>query len=216
MTLLLGENVALINCPECNREISEHAGTCPECGMKLHTVTAGLMKMTRKMESVRDEVQRDPEAFKARMEAKRAANNPDVSFNQGFWVVLLLLMLGGGGAWLYNEVISKPKAAKMAAVTVEEAKKSAEELRVERIKKGLDSWDGAPKRLKELIKKGMNDPDSYKHDAMHIDSDGGDYLVVTEKFFGKNAYGGVVRNWVKAKIDLDGNVLEVMKTSADE
>jgi hypothetical protein len=56
----------------------------------------------------------------------------------------------------------------------------------------------------------MNDPKSYEHaDTKFWDM--GDHLVVTTTYRGKNAFGGVVKNWVKAKTDLDGNVLEIIE-----
>jgi len=30
--------MALINCPDCNKEVSEHAPTCPNCGRPLKEV----------------------------------------------------------------------------------------------------------------------------------------------------------------------------------
>ncbi len=213
--------MALINCSECRKEVSEHAATCPHCGLKLNTITAGMLKLTKKMEAVRDEAQRDPEAFKARMEAKRARNNPNLTAGQSVKVVVSLLSFCFVAVWLYVQFVDKPRdarlAAERAAAQAEEARKnSPEERKLARFKASLESWDGAPKKLKELIKKGMNDPDSFKHDRLEVHSEAGGYALVTEHFMGKNMYGGTVRNWVKAKIDLDGNVLHVYKTSADE
>lgn len=61
----------------------------------------------------------------------------------------------------------------------------------------------------KLIKKTMNDPDSYKHEET-VYWDKGDHLIVKTTFRGKNVFGGVVKNWVIAKSDLDGNILEVI------
>jgi len=88
--------------------------------------------------------------------------------------------------------------------------KSAEELRIERVKKGFNAWDGSHIKLTELIKKAMNDPNSFEFDSIVVNKDGGDYLILTEKFRGKNAFGGVMPGWVKAKVDLDGNILKIM------
>jgi hypothetical protein len=55
----------------------------------------------------------------------------------------------------------------------------------------------------------MNDPDSYDHVETRY-SDKGDHLIVKTTFRGKNAFGGVVKNWVIAKVDLNGNVIEVI------
>ena len=97
-----------------------------------------------------------------------------------------------------------------------EAKRKAEEnarlaaARKERIEAGFSAWDGSHIQLTRVIKKSMNDPKSYKHDET-VWWDQGDHLIVRTSFRGKNAFGGVVLNWVKAKCDLDGNVVEVIE-----
>lgn len=199
--------MALINCPECKNQVSEHADTCPHCGLKLKTLTAGILKLTRQVEEMKD----DPEAFKARMAEKRARNNPNITAWQAVIFVVSFVTVCFVAVWLYVQLIDKPRDARLTAErTEQERKNTPTERRLARIKAGYDSWDGAPIKLRELIKKGMNDPDSYKHDRVDVDFDGGDYLIITERFMGKNKYGGVVRGWVKAKLDLDGNILKIV------
>ena len=83
--------------------------------------------------------------------------------------------------------------------------------RKERLEKGFSSlWDGSHRELTKVIKGSMNDPGSYEQ-VETVYWDMGDHLVVRTTFRGKNAFGGVVSNWVKAKADLDGNVLEVIE-----
>lgn len=112
-------------------------------------------------------------------------------------VVGLLILLavgstdsGGGGS------SSKPK--------------TQEELRKERLEKGFSAWDGSHRGLTKVIKASMNDPDSYDH-VETVYWDKGDHLIVRTTFRGKNAFGGVVKNWVKAKVDMDGNVIAVIE-----
>lgn len=40
--------MALINCPECNREVSDAAMTCPNCGYSLQETTKDVVKKTMK------------------------------------------------------------------------------------------------------------------------------------------------------------------------
>jgi len=88
--------------------------------------------------------------------------------------------------------------------------KTPEEQRKERIEKGFSGWDGSHRALTKLIKQSMNDPDSYDHvETVYWDKK--DHLIVRTTFRGKNAFGGVVKNWVKAKCDLDGNVIGVLE-----
>jgi len=83
--------------------------------------------------------------------------------------------------------------------------------RKKQIEKQLSGWDGSHIQLTKLIKKAMNDPDSYEHDET-VYWDMGSHLVVRTTYRGKNAFGGVVRNWVKAKTDIEtGTVLEIIE-----
>ncbi len=81
--------------------------------------------------------------------------------------------------------------------------------RKESLKSQFSAWDGSHIKLEQFIKNSMNDPDSYKH-VETVYWDMGDYLVVRTTFRGKNAFGGVVKNAVKARVDLSGNVLEIL------
>lgn len=91
------------------------------------------------------------------------------------------------------------------------APKTASQLRTEKIESGFSAWDGSHKKLTELIKASMNDPKSYDH-VKTTYGDYGDYLIVRTEFRGKNAFGGVVLNWWKAKCSLDGQVIELIET----
>lgn len=89
------------------------------------------------------------------------------------------------------------------------APKTEEELRKQQIERNFSAWDGSHRGLTEVIKKSMNDPNSYEH-VETVYWDKGDHLVVKTTFRGKNAFGGVVKNWVMAKVGLDGSVVEVL------
>lgn len=105
--------------------------------------------------------------------------------------------------------------AKQAKIVKEKKKEEALKAQqaVERkkiIEAQFSAWDGSHRGLERVIKKSMNDPDSYEHDETRY-IDRGDYLIVICRFRGKNAFGGVVRNTVKAKVDLQGNVLQIIE-----
>lgn len=91
-----------------------------------------------------------------------------------------------------------------------ESTASPEAARKELIKKQFSAWDGSHPALTRIIKKSMNDPKSYDHVETGY-WDQGDHLIVKTTFRGKNAFGGVVVNWVKAKVDLKGNVIELLE-----
>ncbi|GAA4100538.1 hypothetical protein GCM10022392_26420 [Mucilaginibacter panaciglaebae] len=92
--------------------------------------------------------------------------------------------------------------------TVTVTEESAED-RQEKIKYQFSPWSGAHIKLERYIKGNMNDPDSYEHIETTY-SDKGSYLIVVTKFRGKNSFGGKVINYVKAKVDLDGNVIKII------
>lgn len=94
-------------------------------------------------------------------------------------------------------------------IKAEEEKAAARVARKEQIEAQFSRLDGSHIQLARLIKKSMNDPDSYEHDDTTY-SDKGDYLMVRTYFRGRNAFGGMVRNQVTAKVDLEGNVIEII------
>lgn len=91
----------------------------------------------------------------------------------------------------------------------EEKKQKADESRKKKIEAQFSKWNGSHRNLEKIIKKSMNDPDSFDHvETKYWDS--GDYLVVQTTFRGKNAFGGVVVNSMKAKVGLDGQILDII------
>ena len=93
--------------------------------------------------------------------------------------------------------------------------KTAEELKKERQEKFdtcFNAWNGSHIRLTDYIKEVMNDPDSYDHDETTY-RDFQSYLIVTTSFRGKNAFGGVVKNEISAKVTADNQckIIEIIE-----
>jgi len=117
-----------------------------------------------------------------------------------------------------EERLQRERAAAKAAQKAEEERKARlaaaaearlKEARKKRIKQCFSGWDGSHDGLTKLIKSSMNDPKSYEHvETVYWDMD--DHLIVRTKFRGKNVFGGVVLNWILAKVDIDGNVLSII------
>lgn len=82
--------------------------------------------------------------------------------------------------------------------------------RAELVEKQFSAWDGSHINLEKVIKAGMNDPDSYKH-VKTTYTDLGENLIVRTTFRGKNAFGGVVTNTIMASVDVNGNVIKLIK-----
>ncbi len=102
---------------------------------------------------------------------------------------------------------------KLRIAAEEEAREATEQAAAERqrnIEAQFDAWDGNHRNLEELIKSSMNNPDSYKH-VETIYWDQGDHLLVLTTFRGENAFGGTITNTVKAKVGLDGTILEIIE-----
>lgn len=137
---------------------------------------------------------------------------PEFTGGQALSVLLMLLMVAGGGAWLYNKVVLAPRAAERAEVAAREAYKNSpegkKEARKAQIQRGF-GFRGEHKALTGLIKADMDDPSSFEvANCVWVDMD--DHVVVIEEFRGRNAYGMMQLFSVKAKCDVDGNVIEVM------
>ena len=86
--------------------------------------------------------------------------------------------------------------------------KTPKQLRSERIEKQFHFWDGSHRGVTKAIKNSMNDPKSYEH-VSTIPFDMGDHLIIKTVFRGRNVFGGVVKNLVRAKVDLKGNILDM-------
>ena len=119
--------------------------------------------------------------------------------NQTVWIFLFLLCVLCWG--LYNRPSDVPLKYFSAP---------APQSREAQLKVHFSSWDGSHRGLTEVIKASMNDPNSYEHvDTVYRDKV--DHLIVTTTFRGKNKFGGVVENWIKATVDLEDNVLEILE-----
>ena len=166
--------MALVNCPECSKEISDSSVSCPHCGYPLNKEKP---------------VQNVP------------SKNQKPKYNSkgiGCLVIIIgiLIIYAVTSISSYFEEKNKPP-------------KTEKEIRKELVEKHFSSWDGSHIGLTALIKKTMNDPSSYEHVETTY-SDNASYLIVKTTFRGKNAFGGTVTNWIRAKVDLSGNITEVI------
>jgi len=91
----------------------------------------------------------------------------------------------------------------------EKERQAVADAREESIDDQFSKYDGSHRNLTRFIKENMNDPDSYDHvKTVYWDRD--DYLIVETTFRGKNAFGAVVKNSVKAKVSLEGEILQII------
>lgn len=122
-----------------------------------------------------------------------------------FWQKSLIAVTTLLAITVIGAIISDPSPP----IKNQEVIKSAKELRKELIEKQFSAWNGDHETLARSIKASMNNPKSYEHVQSGY-TDNGDYILVETKFRGTNAFGGIVINTVRAKVDLQGNVLEII------
>jgi len=103
----------------------------------------------------------------------------------------------------------KTKVAFYTSKIVEEKQKQAAAIRKLQKIESQFTWDGAHRNLERIIKESMHDPDSYKHvKTVYWERD--NHLIVWTTVRGTNAFGGVITNTVRAKVSIDGIVLQIL------
>lgn len=94
----------------------------------------------------------------------------------------------------------------------EAAKRAAEVKLDEDFKLQFSMWNGSHRKTVEYVKEHMHNPKSFKHVETHyIDYAEKGYRVIQMKYQGTNLFNAVVTNSIWVKVDLYGNVFEVIK-----
>ena len=90
--------------------------------------------------------------------------------------------------------------------------KTAHEIKEEKIEKLFSAYDGHHYGLTRMIKNAMHDPSSYDHIATRheCDTDTCNSLLVRTSYRGKNAFGAIVKGRIVARVDLEGNITEIV------
>lgn len=78
------------------------------------------------------------------------------------------------------------------------------------VEKQFSDWDGSHIKLTKLIKENMHDPNSYEHIETKY-KDNIDFIFVTTKYRGKNAFGAKVINSTSVNADIEGNIIKILK-----
>lgn len=110
----------------------------------------------------------------------------------------------------YKLIIFGVLAALIILIVVNVSKETdPKEKRAEQLSEQFDPMWGNHIGLTNYIKNSMNDPDSFEHvETKYWDMDS--VLVVAETYSGKNALGGRVKGFVKARVNMQGNVIEII------
>ena len=91
--------------------------------------------------------------------------------------------------------------------------KTPQEEREDQLSKYFSAWDGSNPTLERLIKNAMSDPDSYEHiETVYWDMT--DHIIVRTVYSGNNAFGERVKKFIKAKLDNEGKLVEIIEEGA--
>lgn len=101
------------------------------------------------------------------------------------------LKLGDVLGWCFNEFEKEPQSLN-------------NKINLDAFQGNFSGWDGSYRPLEKLIKASMNDDSSYKHvsTVYHLILNKDPHAVVKTTFRGTNAYGGVVKQTVAARVNV--------------
>jgi len=108
--------------------------------------------------------------------------------------------------------VAERKEQERIAQELEAERKKLEEFnknRKENIEKQFSAWNGSHPKLSRLIKENCRNPDSYEHIETRFRDDENSIFVIT-KYRAENGFGGMSIGTVSARVDFDGNVLEIV------
>jgi hypothetical protein len=113
------------------------------------------------------------------------------------------------------KAVTKRKKQEKIVEELEAERKKQEAIKKKRkedIENQFSTWDGSHLKLSLLIKENCRNPDSYEHIETSYRDDGNSIYVIT-KYRAENGFGGMSIGIVSAKVDINGNILEI--TSQD-
>ena len=107
----------------------------------------------------------------------------------------------------YDDMLTKQRAA-------EATKRAAEAKLDEDFKLQFSIWNGSHGKTVEYVKERMHNPKSFEHvETLYTDYADKGFRVIQMKYRGTNLYNAIVTNSIWVKVDLHGNVIEVMKNN---
>ena len=101
------------------------------------------------------------------------------------------LKLGDVLGWCFNDFERDPQSLNS-------------KINLDTFKSNFSGWDGSYRPLEKMIKDSMNDDSSYKHvsTVYHLILNKDPHAIVKTTFRGTNAYGGVVKQTVAARVNV--------------
>lgn len=115
-------------------------------------------------------------------------------YKKWFWPLVISVLI----VWFFDSVCQRMKRPKTFQ---------------ERVESHLNKWGGSHRELETYIKASMNDPGSYEHVStkyiMPPDSTFNSAIFITT-FRGKNAFGGITVQTVRARCNINTGKVEVI------
>lgn len=109
----------------------------------------------------------------------------------------------------YNPIVTDSRIVRRQREDLEKQKVESDERKKDFEKNCFSAWNGYNRELVRLVKIRMNDRKSFEHvNTSYTLLD--DYAIVVMEFRGKNKFGALVLNSVKAKVNYDCEVLEIV------
>lgn len=128
--------------------------------------------------------------------------------NKILWIIAVILFILLGLMIVLISSIPKPELTDEQRQEQAEIEKSKD--RKKTIEANLSSWDGSHKELSKYIKDNLNDPSSFEHlETVYFDQDS--VVIFITQYTAKNAFGGRVKGYAKAKADSTGKLTEILE-----
>lgn len=135
------------------------------------------------------------------------------SYVLGTVALLVIIVIVGAAIGLFDQETPEEAAERAVKEAEEAAEKAAKE--AEEKKYGLhclSRWDGSHVEFKALVKRHMNDPDSFEHVETKVSSvNASGRHVIIMQFRGRNAFGGMVKNTAKGSYLPDCSSLRLIE-----
>lgn len=117
-------------------------------------------------------------------------------------VIIVLITIG-----IFQTTSEDTKTVEASTLTQAQNDSAA---RQETLTKAFSQWDGSQENLVKYVKDNMNDPESFEHvKTNYWDNGKSDTIIIKMTYRGKNAFGGVVTESVRAVAKISGELISV-------
>lgn len=121
-------------------------------------------------------------------------------------VFLILMVAGCATCFLGDDDDDATQRTPPPAVVEEVPKNKWEKFQ----QKHVSAWDGSCRPVESVIKKALNDAGSYEHvETRYMPNVDTTEIFVSNTFRAKNGFGALMLATYIARVDLEGNVLEI-------